>query len=95
MLHSTRVMATNQQVAADMMGEAVILNTDSGIYFGLNGVGTRIWELVQQPITVQAVQQTILDEYEVDAERCEQDVHRLLGKLLDAGLVEVVNAESR
>ncbi len=95
MLHSTRVMATNQQVAADMMGEAVILNTDSGIYFGLNGVGTRIWELVQQPITVQAVQQTILDEYEVDAERCEQDIHRLLGKLLDAGLVEVVNAESR
>lgn len=95
MLHSTRVIATKQQVAADMMGEAVILNTDSGIYFGLNGVGTRIWELVQQPITVQTVQQTILHEYDVDAERCEQDIHRLLGKLLDAGLVEVVDAESR
>ena len=94
MLQDKHVVATNQQVAADMMGEAVILNIDSGIYFGLNPVGTRIWELVQQPISMQSIQQTVLNEYDVDPERCEQDVQRLLGKLLEAGLVEVVDAET-
>lgn len=95
MLQDKRVVATNQQVAADMMGEAVILNINSGIYFGLNPVGTRVWELVQQPISMQAIQQIIMDEYDVDPERVEQDVQRLLGKLVDAGLVEVIDAETQ
>ena len=92
MLQGKRIVASSQQVAADMMGEAVILNTNSGVYFGLNPVGTRIWELVQQPILMQTIQQTILDEYDVDPERCEQDIQHLLGKLVDAGLVEVIDA---
>ena len=95
MLQDKRVVASKQQIAADMQGESVILDLKSGIYFGLNQVGTRVWELVQQPIAVQTVQQTIFNEYAVEAERCEQDIQTLLEKLLDAGLLEVLDVENR
>ncbi len=94
MLHDKRVVASMQQVAADMGGEAVILNMQSGVYFGLNNVGARVWELVQQPVSVQTVQQTILTEYDVDAERCDHDIQTLLAKLIDAGLIQVLDAEN-
>lgn len=88
------VVASQKQLSADMQGESVILNIESGIYFGLTEAGTRIWELVQQPISVRAIQETILNEYDVDAGRCAQDIQMLLTKLFDARLLEVLDAEA-
>ena len=42
------VKAAKEQVSCDLAGEAVILNLKSGQYFGLNEVGTRIWNLIQE-----------------------------------------------
>jgi hypothetical protein len=46
--------STVRRVSCNLAGEAVILNTKSGIYFGLKPVGARIWELVQEPRTIDA-----------------------------------------
>ncbi len=92
MIENTSVVATKDQVSTNLQGESVILNMKSGVYFGLNPVGARIWELVQQPTTVQLIQQTIINEYAVDPERAKSDVLALLKQLNEAGLVEVVHA---
>ncbi len=88
------VEASKSQVFADVEGDTVLLNINTGIYSGLNKVGTRVWELIQQPVLVSQIWDIIFDEYDVELERCQDDVIRLLTKLKDAGLIDVNNEKS-
>ena len=88
---NSSVVATKNQVSSDLGQEAVILDLKSGVYYGLNDVGTRIWNLIQEPKTLSKIRDLILEEYEVEPECCEQELLALLHELLDAGLIEVSN----
>jgi hypothetical protein len=85
--HST-VKANHSQISSDLGGEVAILDLDAGMYYGLDKVGARIWELVQEPRGVEKVQAIVLEEYEVDSARGKHDVLALLQELVDEGLVE-------
>jgi len=86
---STLVVVSPNQVSTTLGSEAVILGADAGQYFGLNEVGARIWELVQKPVRVSAICQTLCTEYEVEASACESDVLELLNELRAKGLLDV------
>jgi len=88
------VVAVKDQVSCDLAGEAAILNIKSGVYYGLDPVGARIWSLVQDPKTVAEVRSTIVNEYDVEPERCARDLIDLLEKLLAEGLIEVRDGSS-
>jgi hypothetical protein len=85
----TVVVATERQVSAQLDGEAVVLSLRDGIYYGLDAVGARVWELVQESRTVGAIRDAVVAQYDVDADRCEQDVIRLVTELREMGLVEI------
>jgi hypothetical protein len=89
---SSIVVASSQQISCDLDEEAAILDVTSGMYYGLNATGSFIWSLIQEPKTVVEIQQAMLEEYEVEPERCMRDVVTLLQELADDGLVEVKNA---
>jgi hypothetical protein len=90
-LHSVVVAAQNQ-VSTGLEGEVVILNLQSGVYFGLKGVGARIWELMKEPTPASVICDSILTEFAVDRDRCEQDVLDILENLKNSGLIEVKDA---
>ena len=71
-----------------VVGESVLLDLRSQKYFGLNQVGTRAWQLLQQGGDVAAVRARLLEEYDVEAQQLERDLDELLERLLRAGLVE-------
>ena len=73
----------------ELEGEAVILNLDSGIYFGLDPVGTRMWALVQESGSLRRAFEVLLEEYEVEAQRLEEDLLRLVERLRGNGLLRV------
>ena len=83
------VVATKDQVSCDLAGEVAILNVKSGVYYGLDPVGARIWNLMQEPREVVEIQNTITGEYDVDPGQCSRDLMSLLEKLLAEGLIEV------
>jgi hypothetical protein len=83
------IKVAKDQVSADLKDEVVILNLKNQEYCGLNPVGARIWQLIQEPTTVAAVRDKILEEYEVDADRCERDLLAVLEELRGQGLIEV------
>ena len=83
------VVASNDQVSCDLAGEAAILHLKSVSYYGLNSVGAKIWHLLQAPRSVREIMELILSEYDVQAERCELDLMRLLNELEQEGLIEV------
>lgn len=88
------VVASPRQVSTDVEGEAVILNFDEGVYYGLDKVGARAWELLREPLTVAELRDRLVAEYEVEPNRCEADLRALLSELCQAGLVEVADAGS-
>jgi Coenzyme PQQ synthesis protein D (PqqD) len=83
------VVAAKEQVSCDLAGEAAILNIKNGACYGLDPVGARIWNLMQEPRAVADIQNTITNEYDVEPERCARDLVGLLEKLLAEGLIEV------
>ena len=92
-LKTSTIVATKDQVWCELVGEAVILNFRSGIYYGLNTVGARVWSLIQEPTTVGAVLNTLLEEYDVEPDRCERDLLAILQALADGELI-IVQAET-
>ena len=88
------VVAVTDQVSCDLAGEAAILNVKSGVYYGLDPVGARIWSLIQEPRAVEEIQRAITGEYDVEPDRCSRDLFSLLEKLLAEGLIEVKDASA-
>ena len=88
-LGSSTVVAARDQVSCDLGGEAAILDMKSGIYYGLDAIGAQIWNLIQEPKTVDEVAAAILEEYDVETDRCQQDIVALLQDLAAHGLVEI------
>jgi len=84
----TRIVATKDQVSCDLAGEAAILNLKNGVYYGLDPVGARIWNLIQEPKTLAQIRETILAEYDVEPDRLNADLHSLLAQLADQQLIE-------
>ena len=80
---STAVTRNPRLIAADMDGDTVMMSIESGEYFGLGGVGSRIWELLASPRTLGEIVTTICAEYEVDAATCEADTRRFVSQLLE------------
>lgn len=83
------VVAAKDQVSSDLGEEAVILSLNKGVYYGLDEVGARIWDLIQEPKAVSQIRDLLLDEYNVEPERCERDLLALLEELVAEDLVEV------
>lgn len=83
------ISVTREAVHCDLEDEVVILGLKDGVYYGLNPVGSFIWKLIQNPVSVKEIKEAILAEYEVDEETCENDLQELLGDLLDKGLIEL------
>lgn len=89
---NTVISTVKDQVSANLSDEVVILNLKTGIYFGLNPVGAFIWSLIQKPTSIRSVREKVLEEYDVDPERCDSELVDLIQQLCDASLIEVVNA---
>ena len=85
------VSPISDQVSSELNDDIVILNLSSGTYYGLNEVGARVWQLIQQPRCVGEIHSLLLDEYDVTPDACHQELLKLLQELKKAGLIEVAD----
>jgi hypothetical protein len=84
------VTAKRNLLCCEVNSESIILDGDSGVYFGLNEVGSRIWELIQEPTTLGAARDALLGEFDVAGPECERALYDFVRELDARGLVEVV-----
>jgi len=93
-VHSV-VAATADQVSCPLDDESAILNLKNSVYYGVNAVGTRVWNLLQKPRSVRELRDTLLAEYDVEPEQCERDLLDLLETMRVEGLIEVQAAAAQ
>lgn len=86
---SAVVKRADEPLSATLDGEAVLLEPDDGEYFGLNDLGTQLWELLESPKRVADLQEWMLERFEVEDSIAERDLQAFLSDLLEAGLIEV------
>ena len=72
-------------------GEAVLLNLNNNRYYGLNEVGARTWQLLQEHGEVGAAVTQLLEEYEVDEATLRQDVEALVAQLIEQEMLTAVS----
>jgi hypothetical protein len=77
------------QVMSRLVGdETVLMDLSTGIYFGLDGVGKRIWETIAEGKNLSAVVEVIAAEYEVDEDRAQADVIEFVSDLVERSLLK-------
>lgn len=86
---STRISVPPDVLVSALAGESVLLNLKSEKYFGLDEVGTRMWGALTSSNSVQEAYETLLAEYEVEAERLRHELSDLIEKLAEHELIEV------
>ena len=73
-------------------GELIGMSVEQGACYGLNGVGTRIWELLAEPRSIASLCDQLTAEYDVHADKCLREVLELVEELRAEGLVNVSGA---
>jgi hypothetical protein len=92
MRHESALAIPEHVLTRRAAGETVLLDLQSEQYYGLDGVGSRLWELIENGTTIGQAVDALLDEYDVTRETLEADILRVLSEMHSGGLVLVDNA---
>ena len=76
-------------VASEMDGDLVMMSIQHGKYFGISGVGTRVWELIEQPVSVGQIVAVICQEFDISESTCRNDMLAFSAELLAHKVAEV------
>jgi hypothetical protein len=85
----SKVQRNPEMVSGNMDGEVVMLSIQRGEYFGLDKIGSRIWDIIENSISISDIKNILLQEYEVDEETCLNDLIEFLEDLQNKGLILV------
>lgn len=82
-----KFICSKNTISQEIDGETVLLDMDGENYFGLNTVGTRIWQLLPEPRSPEEIFSILILEYDVEEERLKADIAGIIEQLLTNGLV--------
>ncbi|MEJ2079061.1 MAG: lasso peptide biosynthesis PqqD family chaperone [Acidobacteriota bacterium] len=84
----TRVVRSQEFVAADMDDDLVMMSLENNNYYSLDAIGKTIWALLEEPVLVSDLIDRLTQDFEVNRGRCLDDVLAFLDELEQAGLVQ-------
>ena len=87
---NTIIAQTKELVSSDLDGETVLLSIETGKYYNMDPIGSRIWELIKDPMSVSQLIEILLDEFNVDREQCEKEVLVFLDRLAGDHLIQAL-----
>jgi hypothetical protein len=85
----SRLTVPEDVVYRDVLGEAMILHLGTGTYFGLDPVGSRVWQLIAERGALASVCTAMAEEFDAPAEQIRADVLALVETLVDKRLLDV------
>ncbi|MFD0588412.1 lasso peptide biosynthesis PqqD family chaperone [Paenibacillus sp. GCM10027627] len=84
------VTSCKENIVSDMGGEKVMLSVKNGNYYNLGQVGGQIWDAIAEPVSIEELIESLLEQFEVGREECESHVFSFLTNLKKEGLILVV-----
>ncbi len=84
---TTVVVRDPTLVSAQLNDEVVMMDARSGTYYGLSETTGTIWQLLEQPTTIEAVVTRLMETYDVERSVCEHEVLTILEDMRSKGLI--------
>lgn len=91
---NSRVVRSEDFITSTVDNDLVMMSLKKGTYYGLDTIGSHVWEHIAQPITVHDLCQTLTERFEVEPTQCQTDVLAFLNELQQEKMIHVV-AEDR
>ena len=88
-LFSRRVVVPESVLVRELSGEAVLLNLDSGMYFGLEEIGYRMWTVLTTSECIGVAYEQLSSEYEVEPAELWESLETLIGQFTEQGLLQL------
>lgn len=85
----TKYVRNSRTISGRLHDELVMMDVEKGKYFSLNPVATRIWDLLEKPLDIGELCNLLMEEYEVDTEKCRAETLGLLQEMTRLGLVSL------
>ena len=85
----SRIKVAQHQASCDLAGETAIVNFKNGVYYGLDPVGTQVWNRLGRITTFGELCDSLIADYDVEKSRLEADIRSFLGELAEQGLIEI------
>ena len=79
----TIVRRSDELLSSDLDNETVMMDIERGDYYGLDDIGSRIWALAENPISIADICSELGEEFDVDADTCAADVMPFIQKMLE------------
>lgn len=83
------VMRNEEIIAANMDGEIVMMNIETGNYYNLGKTGSAIWNMLEHPISVETLIRELVEKYPVSRQQCEEETLTFLTELREEGLIVI------
>ena len=84
---STIIQRDSKLITSRMDGETVMMSINNGEYYGLDPIGSRIWELIENPISVESLIAKLRCEYDIEIAQCEHDTTIFLQQMANKNLL--------
>jgi len=88
---TSKVVTNDNVLFREMDGEAVILNLNNECYYGLDAVGTRMWNVMTTTPSLEEAHRQLLEEYDVESETLKRDIENLVDELKHHGMIAIIN----
>lgn len=90
MLSLDQILERNPElIHANIDDETMLMSITNGEYYGMNSVGSTIWELLEKSISVEELIKKLTTKYGIDTHQCEKDITVFLNDLLHNGIVNI------
>lgn len=83
-----KLVKSHKTLTSHIDDEVVMMSSEKGMYYNLNPIGSRIWELLDTPQSLESLCAQLMEEYDVDEATCKQETEEFIQSLLERGLVE-------
>lgn len=84
---NTTYIRNNETISGRLHDELVMMDIEKGKYFSLNQVATTIWDMLEQPLSLEEVCNKLTDEFDIDPVQCRKEVESYLDEMQKLGLV--------
>jgi hypothetical protein len=83
----TILQRKSDSLFSEIDGEVVMLSIENGEYYGMDEIGSRIWHLLENPLTFKELIAKLTVEFTVSDDQCKSDVIGFLDKLIEKKLI--------
>lgn len=87
----TKLRTDPSVVFNEMDGEIIMMSIANGEFYGINALGSRIWQMLETPKAVSEICDGLMSDFDVTREQCEQDVLLFLTRMVEKGVMTVAD----